>query len=142
MDNSALPRGLRNHNPLNIRKSGDKWQGMAAQQTDGSFVTFVSNAYGYRAAFKCLRTHMKRGKMNINDLIKVWAPASDGNNTEAYTRQVVNMTGLSRFVTLYWTDEESMVSLVHAMAIVENGMKYLEYIKEDEIRQGYKLAFG
>ncbi len=142
MDNSALPRGLRNHNPLNIRKSGDKWQGVAPQQADKAFVTFVSNAYGYRAAFKCIRTHMKRGKMCINDIIKVWAPASDGNNTEAYIRQVAQMTNINRFIIIYWTDEETMVSLVHAMAIVENGMKYLEYIKEDEIRQGYNLAFG
>ena len=28
-----LPRGIRNHNPLNIRKSKDQWKGMAEVQT-------------------------------------------------------------------------------------------------------------
>ena len=31
-------RGLRNNNPLNIRRSADQWQGMATTQTDKSFV--------------------------------------------------------------------------------------------------------
>ena len=25
----AIPRGIRNHNPLNIRRSKDQWRGMA-----------------------------------------------------------------------------------------------------------------
>ena len=30
-----LPRGIRNHNPLNIRRTGkDQWKGLAAQQSD------------------------------------------------------------------------------------------------------------
>ena len=34
-----LPRGIRNHNPLNIRKSKDQWKGMAEVQTDRAFVS-------------------------------------------------------------------------------------------------------
>ena len=30
----SLPRGIRNHNPLNIRRSKDQWKGMAEVQTD------------------------------------------------------------------------------------------------------------
>lgn len=141
MDTSALSRGLRNHNPLNIRYTGEKWQG-SAEQRDSAFHCFVNNAYGYRAAFKTIRSHMLRGETCIDKLIKGWAPASDGNNTESYIRQVSKMTGVGRYVILYTNDVETMVSLVHAMAIVENGMKYLEFIKEEEIRQGYHLAFG
>ena len=29
-----LPRGIRNNNPLNIRRSKDQWQGMRREQTD------------------------------------------------------------------------------------------------------------
>ena len=28
-----LPRGIRNHNPLNVRRSKDQWKGMAEVQT-------------------------------------------------------------------------------------------------------------
>ena len=30
----ALARGIRNHNPGNLRRSADPWQGLAAEQTD------------------------------------------------------------------------------------------------------------
>ncbi len=30
----SLPRGIRNNNPLNIRRSKDKWQGLRAQQEE------------------------------------------------------------------------------------------------------------
>lgn len=136
----SLPRGLRNHNPLNIRKSSDKWQGKADEQPDKSFVTFISNEYGYRAAFKTLRTYMQRGKYTINDIIKTWAPPTE-NNTTSYIKQVSSLSGIKEHVNVTWKDEETMVALVHSMAIVENGIKWLEYLKEDEIRKGYHLAF-
>ena len=37
----ALPRGIRNNNPGNIRL-GDNWQGMKESQSDKSFVQFES----------------------------------------------------------------------------------------------------
>ena len=32
-----LPRGIRNNNPLNIRRSKDKWKGLRAVQADAQF---------------------------------------------------------------------------------------------------------
>ena len=61
-----MTRGLRNNNPLNIRRNNTKWQGLSATQTDKSFFQFKTMAYGYRAAFKtpnlslphpCLQEH-------------------------------------------------------------------------------------
>ena len=41
-----LPRGIRNNNPLNIRRTAkDQWQGLRAQQTDASFCQFESLDY-------------------------------------------------------------------------------------------------
>ena len=34
-----LPRGIRNNNPLNIRRSKDQWQGLRAQQTDAQLTS-------------------------------------------------------------------------------------------------------
>lgn len=51
------PRGLRNNNPLNIRRSADLWQGLRKEQSDPEFFQFESIAWGYRAAFVVLRTY-------------------------------------------------------------------------------------
>ena len=53
-------RGIRNNNPLNIRLSADKWQGMREEQTDKAFVQFKSMAYGYRAAWIILQSYYNR----------------------------------------------------------------------------------
>ena len=34
-----IPRGIRNHNPLNIRRSKDQWKGMAEVQSDRANVS-------------------------------------------------------------------------------------------------------
>ena len=71
-----LPRGLRNCNPLNIRKGRDQWQGQAEKQTDAAFVVFKSMAWGWRAAFKLLtRTYYHKYRLyTIRMIIQKWAP--------------------------------------------------------------------
>ena len=50
-----LPRGIRNNNPLNIRRTAkDQWKGLRAQQTDASFCQFERLEFGWRAAFYLL----------------------------------------------------------------------------------------
>ena len=38
-----LPRGIRNNNPLNIRRSKDQWKGLAETQNDRAFCQFKSS---------------------------------------------------------------------------------------------------
>ena len=65
-----IPRGIRNCNPLNIRKGKDQWKGLLKVQNDKSFYQFK------------------------------------------------------------------------AMALVENGIGCGNLIRREEIKKGYKLAFG
>ena len=84
-----LPRGIRNNNPLNIRRGKDQWQGLRAQQTDANltsdrlssrsadskqasvcshydaeFCQFESLEYGWRAAFYLLtRTYYHKYRL-------------------------------------------------------------------------------
>ena len=61
-----LPRGIRNNNPLNIRRGKDQWKGLRAQQTDASFCQFESLDYGWRAAFYLLtRTYYHKYRLRI-----------------------------------------------------------------------------
>ena len=42
-----MKRGIRNNNPLNIRRTQTVWKGMKKEVTDKEFVEFKSMAYGY-----------------------------------------------------------------------------------------------
>ena len=77
-----IPRGIRNNNPLNIRRSKDQWQGLRAVQTDPSFCQFETLEYGWRAAFKLLtRTYYHTYRLftirSISYLMPRWLRASE-----------------------------------------------------------------
>ena len=83
-----MTRGLRNNNPLNIRRNNTKWQGLSVTQTDKSFFQFKTMAYGYRAAFKTLQTYIfnkydtdKDGTANENLLIVILSAAQSMSQT-------------------------------------------------------------
>ena len=57
------PRGLRNNNPGNIKRTGDKWQGLVEEEdaTDSVFFQFREMRWGIRAIARILRTYAGRG---------------------------------------------------------------------------------
>jgi hypothetical protein len=131
------PRGIRNNNPLNIRRSKDKWQGQinpsgngngngnnSSPKGDAEFVQFYTMEYGWRAAFVILcRTYYgKYGLKTIRDIVSRWAPAKE-NNTEAYIRHVSDYTGIAPNKVLGSPQEHPTQWLLigYAMAVVENG---------------------
>ena len=111
------PRGYRNNNPLNIRKTETRWQGQI-DGDDKDFCTFVSPVYGWRAALIILmRTYRKRGWKTIQEIIAHWAPDNE-NDTAAYTRNMVRLTGIPPDRVLNMAD---YMPLAKAMARFENG---------------------
>lgn len=128
-----LTRGLRNCNPLNIRRvAGTKWKGQSAQQTDPSFVCFNSMEWGIRAAFCILRTYARRYQcVSIADIVGRWAPPHE-NNTAQYIRNVCRHTGLGGHQRL---TEAQWPSLVRAMAQQECGTT----LSQEIINTGFKL---
>ena len=125
-----IPRGIRNHNPLNIRRSKDQWKGMAEVQTDRAFVQFKSLEYGWRAAFYLLtRTYYHKYRLyTIRGIIRKWAPPSE-NQTETYIANVSRLTGIAPDEPIGIPSEKPsrwmMVGV--AMAIQENGTTSLDY---------------
>lgn len=88
-------RGLRNNNPGNIRKSADKWQGLAPVQDDPSFFKFTSASFGVRALGKILQTYRtKYGLQTVRDIIGRWAPPNE-NNTTSYVASVARALGVT-----------------------------------------------
>lgn len=141
-----LPRGIRNNNPLNIRTSSDKWQGLTDVQKDESFFSFKALKYGFRAAYKILGTYQK--KYNIKSVyktIKRWAPSEDGNNPTKYFNTVQIEMAKDGFIINQTTNIDLSktsfcISLLRAMAIVENGYGFESKIKKTDILNGIKLA--
>lgn len=130
------PRGIRNCNPLNIRRTSDLWQGLAERQTDSHFFQFRSMAWGYRAAFVVMRTyHTKMGQLCVETLIRRWAPDHDDNDTEFYIRQVCTLTGLHRHETINIALKSTMIALVSAMSRVENGIR----ANLSQVLEGWRL---
>src|SRR5579872_14880 len=94
-----LPRGIRNNNPGNIRRSIDKWQGLADpdHQTDPDFFIFQNPIYGIRAIARILITYQdKYGLQGVKGIISRWAPSSE-NKTDAYVAAVVKNTGMGDY---------------------------------------------
>lgn len=117
---SGKNRGLKNNNPLNIRKSSDKFQGEIQPSGDPAFKQFTSMAYGYRAAFKILQNYLRNGHNTIEKIVKRWAPASDGNNTASYIRNVANRSGIAQNALISGKDQ--LIRVVQAMAQSEVGI--------------------
>jgi hypothetical protein len=119
--NSRLPRGLRNNNPFNIRKSNIKWAGKVVG-TDSAFETFSTMEAGLRAGMTNMRTHYtKYGDTTLRKLINRHAPASDGNNVSAYVAAVSAATGLGPDARVEWTDKAVLARLFDRVVKVENG---------------------
>ena len=143
-----MTRGIRNNNPLNIRRSSTHWQGARKEQTDKSFVQFETMAYGYRAAWKILQTYYERfctqGKpYTVRNIIERWAPPTE-NDTENYIRTVLKLSGLGGNENFPQPSRggcyERMERLLRAMTTMECGIAYQE-VDVQAIRQGFNLAF-
>lgn len=133
--NSKDPKGFRNNNWLNIRISNNNWQGKIANNTDGKFEQFETPELGIRAAARNIRTYGQRGLQTVKDIISTWAPASE-NNTSSYIQNVASRMGVDPNQTLDLNDTDTMVKLISAMTISENGRAGDESI----IRRGVEMA--
>lgn len=112
---------MRNNNLLNIRISKDVFQGEIRPSQDKEFKQFETAAYGYRAAFKVLRTYINNYKCDtIRKIISRWAPKNE-NHTENYIKVVSERSGIPENDTVYADNREMMIRIVAAMSFVENG---------------------
>ena len=120
-----MTRGLRNNNPLNIRRvAGTRWKGQEPPSNsplkgeDREFVRFSSMEWGIRAAFCILNTYRRKYKaVCVEDIITRWAPASE-NDTAAYINGVCRLTGFGGKERLV---ESDWPQLLRAMVLIECG---------------------
>ena len=129
-------RGIRNHNPLNIRL-GDDWNGMAKLQEDPSFCQFTGPEWGIRAASKILLSYKRRGICTVGELISRWAPPIE-NNTEAYITFVCDAAGYTEGQMVDLSNPVFIARILPPMIKMENGeMPY----SVETIKKGVDLAY-
>lgn len=114
------PRGIRNNNPLNIRRSTDVFIG-ERKSDDPAFKQFTKMSYGYRAGFKILSNYYKIYNLRtIRAILGRFAPENE-NNTSSYISLVSSYTGIDPDTVLDYRDKAQMCAIAAAMSRVENG---------------------
>lgn len=143
---AKLPRGIRNNNPLNIRK-GARWRGLRDFATDKEFCEFKSMAYGFRAAFRTLVTYYtKHDCRNLENIIFRWAPPNE-NNTLAYLTHVrlkagIDMSSRQLPDPCFQCNWPIWRRIIMAMACVETGLSLSQLQKyERDLRRGMRMVF-
>lgn len=130
-----MTRGMRNNNPLNIRKNNTKWQGLAEEQKDKAFFTFIAPEWGYRAALRTLQNYNRvHGLTTIKQWIERWAPPCE-NPTDNYVDFVCDKVCMPENASPRVTNKTIMCSIVAAMSHFENGVP----ANMDDILKGWDL---
>ena len=117
-----LPRGIRNNNPGNVERGGDRWLGMSADQSsDPRFLVFDTPEAGIRCLMRILINYQERhGIKTMREAINRWAPPVE-NNSSAYVQHVSRLTGFDPDEPLDFLDREINVALTRAIVRHECG---------------------
>lgn len=123
-----MTRGIRNHNPGNIKDFGIPWEGLARwsemtpeQQAEGVFCVFRRPWWGIRAIAVTLRTYqVKRNLKTVRQIINRWAPHSE-NPTGNYVNYVSSRLDAGPDDPINVLRYRTMRALVQAIVAFENG---------------------
>ena len=119
-----IPRGIRNHNPGNIDRTTERWQGMASDQSrDPRFVVFTDPKWGLRALAKVLLSYQRKHSLRTPAaIIGRWAPPSE-NDTGAYARQVAKTLGVGVDDRIDLHQPDTLRRMLPAIVQHENGQQ-------------------
>lgn len=137
------PRGIRNNNPLNIRRGKTPWEHEITMQSqpDEVFCQFGEMRYGWRAAFLLLRKYIKKYGLNtIEAIIRRWAPDNE-NHTEVYIDFVAQDSVIGRRDMVRFEDYEAMYRIAAAMCAYENGAGY-HPLNEGGRASRFEMTYG
>lgn len=114
--NAALPRPLRDNNPLAISGMGSAGSDVSQSQGD-SVAVYKSPEEGTRAAMALLLKHAGGKPTTINAIVDGWAPG----NPKAYKATLSGLTGFAPTDTVDLTQPQVMGRILSGMGRIENG---------------------
>ncbi|EFN1897929.1 TPA: lytic transglycosylase domain-containing protein [Escherichia coli] len=115
-----LSRGIRNNNPGNLNFAGQKGATMESGP-NARFASFPTMLEGIAALDRQVMLYLKRGKNTIDQIIDIYAPSSDGNNTSSYKNYLSQYTGLGVKEKIDGSNFEIMRKLIQGIINHENG---------------------
>ncbi|MBQ6109932.1 MAG: hypothetical protein IJL05_00950 [Alphaproteobacteria bacterium] len=107
----------RNNNPGNIRKSDFAMANGAIGVTD-KWAVFPDERTGLNAVKKLLRSK-NYNNLTVSAAIYRWAPASDNNNPEQYSKHISNMTGLPSDAVINNLSDDDLEHIARAIQSFE-----------------------
>ncbi|HHH7958579.1 lytic transglycosylase domain-containing protein [Escherichia coli] len=128
-----LSRGIRNNNPGNLNFAGQKGATLESGP-NARFASFPTMLEGIAALDRQVMLYLKRGKNTIDQIIDIYAPSSDGNNTSAYKSYLSQYTGLGVREKINGSNFEVMKKLIQGIINHENGAAAKAVSVEDVIR--------
>ena len=134
------PRGYRNHNPGNLRRSGEQWVG-EVPSTDPAFKAFADLPHGIRAAARLILNYHNIHKLQtVEVMIHRWAPPSDNNDTPAYGAAVAKACGVDPRDRVEMPAK--LLDFMRAVFRQENGKRPdgTDWVSDDDLRAGCALA--
>ncbi|AVE52002.1 hypothetical protein AM354_21570 [Serratia marcescens] len=136
--NSSAARGLRNNNPGNIEASDkNPWEGQTG--SDGRFAKFETPEHGIRALGKNLLAYQAKGFDTVAEIVNRWAPASDGNNTDAYIKALCGALGVGANDQVDMSNPRTLAALCAGIVKHENGS---QPYTDEQIGAGVSAALG
>jgi len=148
-DGNALPRGIRNNNPCNLRPNNTAWQGLVGTDTgggQGAYLKFASMVFGVRAGAKVLISYQKNhGIRTLLGIFTRWAPASDHNDPASYAGFVAEELGVKPGSDIDIAQPRVLAALLRAIIRMENGAPPApigQWVAEATIEAGIQLALA
>ena len=147
---TALPRGIRNNNPGNLRP-GLPWQGIAGIDTappDPPYLRFIDPEHGIRALVRTLVSYGDHhGIDTLAGVFERWAPASDGNDPAGYAAAVAKALDREVGAPIDLYDPAILAALAAAITRQENGHgpgggSDSPWYSSQTYRRGVALALG
>lgn len=134
---AKLPRGIRNKNPGNVRRTRDAWQGEIEPGTDKAFMQFDTMSNGVRCTAKILLGYRLKGLMTVREMVSRWAPPTE-NDTESYIANVSAQMDVAHDEVFAMTPDK-LSAMCQAIFLHENGG---DFVSREDRRSGVLAAMG
>lgn len=123
LNNTNLPRGIRNNNPGNIKASANAWKGKIGKDA-GGFEVFDTAQNGLRAMGILLRTYFTNYGLNtITKISNRWT----ATNPTSWAAAVAKYSVLGKDVSILDMNQTMLMALMQGITAAENGAKYVDY---------------
>ncbi|HGG6426262.1 TPA: lytic transglycosylase domain-containing protein [Salmonella enterica subsp. enterica serovar Kottbus] len=135
-----LSRGIRNNNPGNLNFAGQKGATLESGP-NARFASFPTMLEGIAALDRQVMLYLKRGKNTIDQIIDIYAPSSDGNNTSSYKSYLSQYTGLGVKEKIDGSNFDVMRKLIQGIINHENGAA-ASAVRGDDVMRALAMNRG